>query len=82
MPRGDIPSRHRLEEGTGMLGSTEILIIAAIVLVLFGSTAIPKFARSLGKARKEFEAGLRDSEREEEKKPERADDKKSVETGP
>jgi sec-independent protein translocase protein TatA len=43
-----------------MLGSTEILIIGAIVLVLFGATAIPKFARSLGKAKKEFEEGLKE----------------------
>jgi sec-independent protein translocase protein TatA len=41
-----------------MIGSTEILIIAAVVLVLFGGAAIPKFARSLGKAQKEFKDGL------------------------
>ena len=40
-----------------MVGSTEILIIGAVVLVLFGAGAIPKFARSLGRARKEFEEG-------------------------
>jgi TatA/E family protein of Tat protein translocase len=40
-----------------MLGSTEILVIGVVVLVLFGARAIPKFARSLGQARKEFEAG-------------------------
>jgi sec-independent protein translocase protein TatA len=43
-----------------MLGSTEILIIGVIVLVLFGGAAIPKFARSLGKAKKEFEEGLKE----------------------
>jgi sec-independent protein translocase protein TatA len=41
-----------------MIGSTEILIIAVVVLVLFGGAAIPKFARSLGKAQKEFKDGL------------------------
>lgn len=40
-----------------MVGHTEIIIIAGVVLVLFGSTAIPKFFRALGKARKEFEKG-------------------------
>ena len=40
-----------------MLGSTEILVIGVVILVLFGARAIPKFARSLGQARKEFEAG-------------------------
>jgi sec-independent protein translocase protein TatA len=41
-----------------MLGSTEIIVIAAVVLVLFGGTAIPKFFRSLGKAKREFQKGL------------------------
>jgi sec-independent protein translocase protein TatA len=51
-----------------MFGSTEILIIAIVVLVLFGSTAIPRFARSLGKAKKEFEEGIKEGEREKTKK--------------
>ena len=36
----------------------ELLIIVAVVLVLFGSTQIPKLARSLGQAQKEFKTGL------------------------
>ncbi len=40
------------------IGTTEILIICAVVVLLFGASAIPKFARSIGKARKEFEKGL------------------------
>ena len=40
-----------------MVGHTEIIIIAGVVLVLFGSTAIPKFFRALGNARNEFEKG-------------------------
>jgi len=47
-----------------MIGSTEIIIIAVVVLVLFGATAIPRFARSLGKARREFKEGLAEGERE------------------
>jgi sec-independent protein translocase protein TatA len=43
-----------------MIGTTEILVIAAVVLVLFGGAAIPRFARSLGKARKEFEEGIKE----------------------
>ena len=35
-----------------------ILIVLAIVLLLFGSTQIPKLARSLGSARSEFKKGL------------------------
>ena len=40
------------------LGAPEILIILVIVLVLFGSTKIPKLARSLGEASKEFRKGI------------------------
>jgi len=47
-----------------MIGTTEILIIAGVVLVIFGGAAIPRFARSLGRARKEFEAGVHDGERD------------------
>ncbi len=38
----------------GMPGPTEMIIILVIVLVLFGAKKIPEFARSLGKATKEF----------------------------
>ncbi len=56
-----------------MLGATEILIIGGVVFVLFGATAIPKFAKSLGQAKKEFQEGLKDrkdenAESEDEKK--------------
>jgi len=47
-----------------MIGTTEILVIAAVILILFGSSAIPKFARSLGRAKKEFEIGLKEGEEE------------------
>jgi len=39
------------------LGSTELLIILAIVLLIFGSAKLPKLARSLGEASEEFEHG-------------------------
>lgn len=44
-----------------MFGSTELIIIVVVVLVLFGSAAVPKFARSLGQAKSEFEKGLKKS---------------------
>ena len=40
------------------LGATELLIILAVVLLLFGSTRLPKLARSLGQASKEFKKGV------------------------
>lgn len=41
-----------------MLGHPELLIVGVIVLVLFGASAIPRFARSVGRAKAEFEKGL------------------------
>ena len=40
------------------LGATELLIILAVVLLLFGSTRLPKLATSLGQASKEFKKGV------------------------
>lgn len=43
-----------------MIGSNELIIIALVVMVLFGASAIPKFARSLGQAKKEFDRGSKE----------------------
>ena len=40
------------------IGPTELIIVLAIVLLLFGSTKLPKLARSLGQASNEFKKGL------------------------
>jgi sec-independent protein translocase protein TatA len=36
------------------IGSTELLIIAAILLILFGGKKIPELARGIGDSIKEF----------------------------
>ncbi len=62
-----------------MIGTTEIVVIVAAGLVLFGASAVPKFARSLGQAKKEFQSGLKEEQKEEEEekpKIEKDDDKK------
>ena len=54
-----------------MIGTTEIIVIALVVFVLFGAAAIPKFAKSLGIAKKEFQKGINsdyDSDSEKSKK--------------
>jgi sec-independent protein translocase protein TatA len=51
-----------------MIGTTEIVIIVGVVLVLFGATAIPRFARSLGRAKKEFEQGIKEGKIDDEDK--------------
>lgn len=43
------------------LGAPELLIILAVILVLFGGAKLPKLARSLGQAQKEFKAGMDES---------------------
>ena len=40
-------------------GPTELLIVLAIVLLVFGSTRLPKLARSMGQASREFREGTR-----------------------
>ena len=40
------------------VGPWELLIVLAIVLLVFGSTKLPKLARSMGQASKEFKKGL------------------------
>ena len=52
-----------------MFGSTEIIVVVVIVFILFGAAAIPKFAKSLGQAKKEFESGLKDDSEEKESSP-------------
>lgn len=48
-----------------MLGTTEIIIIGGVVVLLFGATAIPKLFRSVGKAKLEFQKGIKDAKLEE-----------------
>jgi sec-independent protein translocase protein TatA len=45
------------EGDTVNIGPTELLVILAIVLLVFGSTRLPKLARSMGQASKEFHHG-------------------------
>ena len=40
------------------IGVPELLIVLAVVLLLFGSTRLPKLAKSLGQASKEFKKGV------------------------
>ena len=45
-----------------IFGVDGLIIVVVVALVLFGSTQIPKLARSLGSAQKEFKQGLKDGE--------------------
>ncbi len=45
-------------------GFTEILIIAFIIILLFGGKKIPQLARSLGSSLRSFKKGLKDAEKD------------------
>lgn len=50
----------------GSLGATELIIILVVVLLLFGSTRLPKLARSIGQASKEFKQGVAEGAKDDE----------------
>ncbi len=54
-----------------MPGPTELIIIALIIFVLFGAAAIPKFAKSIGEAKSEFDKGLKDGSKKDKEKNEK-----------
>jgi len=43
-------------------GMTEVLIILAIVIILFGARRIPDLAKSLGSSMKQFKKGMHEEE--------------------
>lgn len=46
----------------GGLGTTEILIILGILILLFGANQIPKLARSIGESRRELRRAMHEAE--------------------
>jgi sec-independent protein translocase protein TatA len=49
----------------GSIGAPELLIVLVIVLLVFGGAKLPKLARSLGEAQKEFKKGQDESNNED-----------------
>jgi len=45
-----------------MLGTTEILIIAFVVVLLFGANKLPKLGGAIGESIKNFKKGINDGE--------------------
>ncbi|HJC27467.1 MAG TPA: twin-arginine translocase TatA/TatE family subunit [Candidatus Alistipes stercoravium] len=58
----------------GNLGAGEIIIIALIVLLLFGGKKIPELMKGLGKGVRSFKEGVNNIEKDIENTP--TDDKK------
>ena len=53
----------------GNLGTGEIVIIAIIVLLLFGGKKIPELMKGLGKGVKSFKEGMNEVTKEDTNKP-------------
>ena len=51
------------------LGAGEIVIIALVVLLLFGGRKIPELMKGIGKGVRSFKEGMNDIEKEIEKGP-------------
>lgn len=47
----------------GSIGAPELIIVLLIVLLLFGGAKLPKLAKSLGEAQREFRKGQDDAAR-------------------
>ena len=57
------------------IGWPEIVVIALVVLLLFGGRKIPELMRSLGGGVKEFKKGMRDGAEEKPSQPDQSSDK-------
>ncbi len=49
----------------GSFGTTEIILIVAVLFLLFGASRLPQLAKSFGQTRKAFKEGMREAEEEE-----------------
>jgi sec-independent protein translocase protein TatA len=51
----------------GGLGTSELLVIAVVIFLLFGATRLPQLAKSLGQSKRAFKEGLDEGEKESQK---------------
>ena len=58
----------------GSLGGQEIIIIALVILLLFGGKKIPELMRGLGKGVSQFKKGMKDIEDEINAEPEKKEE--------
>ena len=54
----------------GLFDGPEMIVVLVVVLVLFGGSQIPKLARNLGQAQKEFKKGLSEGTKDDDAKTE------------
>ena len=57
------------------LGTTELIIILVLVLIIFGAGKLPQVGGALGKGLRNFKDGVKDGDEEKnEKEPDKIDD--------
>ena len=64
------------------MGATELLLIAAVILLLFGARKIPEIARGLGRSMSEFKKGMSEGASDDAKGPDSQKESKSDDSGP
>ena len=60
---GDVPATVLFM--LAFLEGPELIIVLVIILLVFGGSQLPKLARSLGQAQKEFKSGLNESSKDD-----------------
>ena len=56
------------------LGGPEIIIVAAVFVLLFGAKKLPELGASVGKSIKNFKRGIEDAHEDDDKRAEAEDD--------
>ena len=63
----------------GNIGAGEIIIVALVILILFGGKKIPERMKGLGKGVKSFKDGINDIEKEINAEPQKKNDSANTE---
>ncbi|MBQ2371980.1 MAG: twin-arginine translocase TatA/TatE family subunit [Bacteroidales bacterium] len=63
----------------GNIGAGEIIIVALVILLLFGGKKIPELMKGLGKGVKSFKDGINDIEKEINAEPQKKNDSANTE---
>ncbi len=58
--RGSLTLFYRKGNRMSLPGGGELIIILAVLMMLFGASRLPKLARSMGQAGKEFKQGIKE----------------------
>ena len=73
--QGDVSAEIELREDTNMrLGTTEIILIVVLALVLFGGGKLAGVGKALGKSIKDFKNEVKDDKAEEKSKEDKKDE--------